>query len=265
MPVLKNCSYSISYKLWIFVLLSVIFELLLVGLLTAIAIERYTISNRIHTRQNRNSFLALNIASLVVVAISIVISIPTFVFYDCSISLYSFFLSSFGYKYRRVFSHILLRRYHNLQCSIELLSQCMHRLYSCHNIRRQLTTSLIVATAVSYLGYIMFACTLLVQVANPTLLYKSCVSFDVSSDDISILWLLDFALFFLSFFIWIQIPKSIFPYTTAQIPQPAVLNIITIPMYARLHKQRCKSCRVLPSWWYIPNRMHKIVQEDNVC
>jgi hypothetical protein len=31
----------------------------------------------------------------------------------------------------------------------------------------------------------------------------------VSSDDISILWLLDFALFFLSFFIWIQIPSCL--------------------------------------------------------
>ena len=55
------------------------------GLLTAIAIERYKINNRLQTRQSRNPFVALNIASLVVVAISIAISIPAFVFYGLNI------------------------------------------------------------------------------------------------------------------------------------------------------------------------------------
>ena len=39
---------------------------------------------------------------------------------------------------------------------------------------RQLTTSLIVATAVSYIGYILYASTILVKIANPTL-YKSSI------------------------------------------------------------------------------------------
>ena len=216
------------------------------GLLTAIAIERYKISNRIQTRQNRNPFVALNIASLVVVAISIVMSIPTFVFYglyiketsisnltgtDCAVLPEYYDMSTVGayigivillstagcgicaVVYGKILFGICIQMKkerknrakssnHKMDISSELTSKETQQVStnqlndvpsispslgenvpipvkfhkrSPYEKGRQLTTSLIVATAVSYLGYIMFACTLLVQVANPTLLYKSSI------------------------------------------------------------------------------------------
>ena len=203
------------------------------GLLTAIAIERYKINNRLQTRQIRK-------ASLVVVAISIVMSIPTFVFYGLSIKEIGIsdltgtdctVLSEYQHiRTAVVYTGIVIlmstaccvictvvcgkilfvicvqmkkerkdkAKSNNYQMDIssELTSKetqqvstsqlndvpsissslgenvpspAKTRKRSKYENGRQLTISLLVATAVSYSGYIMFVSTILVNIANPTL------------------------------------------------------------------------------------------------
>jgi hypothetical protein len=215
------------------------------GLLTAIAIERYKINNRIQTQQNRNPCVALNIASLVVVAISIVMSIPAFVFYglniketgisgltgtDCTVlSEYQHMRTTGVYTgivillstaccvicavvYGKILFVICVQmkkerkdkaksNNYQMDVSSELTSKETQQVStsqlndvpsissslgknvpspvkthkrSKYEKGRQLTISLIVATAVSYLGYILYASTILVKIVNPTL-YKSSI------------------------------------------------------------------------------------------
>jgi len=215
------------------------------GLLTAIAIERYKINNRLQTRQSRNLFVALNIASLVVVAISIAISIPVFVFYglsiketgisdltgtDCTVLseyqhmhtadvytgiviilsiacsvicavVYGKLLFVICVQMKKERKDMAKSSNYEMDISSELTSKDTQQVSSIQlndvpsissslgkNVPspvkthkrskyekcRQLTTSLIVATAVSYLGYTIYASTILVKIANPTL-YKNSI------------------------------------------------------------------------------------------
>ena len=210
------------------------------GLLTAIAIERYKISNRIQTQQSRIPFVALHIASLVVVAISIAMSTPAFVIYglkiketgisglngtDCAalseyynmstVGVYAgiaiLFSTACGVTCAVVYGKLLFvicvqmkkerkdkAKSNNYQMDIssELTSKETQQVSisqlndvpsissslgenvpspakthkrSKYENGQQLTISLLVATAVSYSGYIIFVTTNLVNIANPTL------------------------------------------------------------------------------------------------
>jgi hypothetical protein len=201
------------------------------GLLTAIAIERYKVNfkhKRLQTRQIRK-------ASLVVVAISIVISIPILVFYgltinetgisgltgtDCTVLPEYYHKNTIGVytgivtilstacfgicavAYGKILFVICVQiKKDRMDISSELTSKETQQVSSSqlndvpstssslggnvpthvkthkrskYENGRQLTISLIVATFVSYLGYIMFVSTIMVKIANPVL-FKSSI------------------------------------------------------------------------------------------